>query len=380
VLLDGAFFLILAACLARYLMRHHGQPEAPWIIALSSVLALVSLVRPVSPGRPWLGALALTWGVLVILAPSFAWCAVPLVYSALQILRPLPAVVLVAGATILATVAPLRLAGSFDPVLAFAPLAVAAAATALFLHLQGLVDDLTRTRNELAATERRAGTLAERQRLSMEIHDTLAQGMSSQRMLLQAADRLWDLDPEQARDHVRSAARIGDLNLVEARRFVHDLAPADLAAAGGLPGALAALAARETALPVAFRQDGRPLPLSGRGQAALLRVVQGALANVREHAGASRAVLTLTYLDEQVVVDVADDGRGFAVDGRGGGESADGVATGATDGVVPGPAGRGHGLPAMRARMAQLGGTLAVESTPGEGTVVTATLPADGAA
>lgn len=86
-----------------------------------------------------------------------------------------------------------------------------------------------RTRHELAATERRAGVLAERQRLSAEIHDTLAQGLSSQRMLLQAAELVWGSDRDAAREHVRAAAEITSHSLAEARRFVHDLAPADLA-------------------------------------------------------------------------------------------------------------------------------------------------------
>ena len=356
LVLHTAFFVLLAACLTRYLLVHHGEPEAPAIVAVSTLLALVYLLQPIAGGYLWLGLLSGSWGVLVVAAPSFAWCAVPLIFSGLRLLRPRPAIALVTAATVLATGAQLRLAGEFDPVLVFAPPAVAAVATALYLHLQGLIDDLIRTRAELAATERREGTLAERERLSMEIHDSLAQGLSSQQMLLQAADRLWDTDRETAHTHVRTAESIAERNLAEARRFVHDLAPADLAAGAGLPGALAALAARETTLPVTFRQDGRAVPLPDHTEAALLRVAQGALANIREHAGAERAALTLTYLDDQVVLDVADDGRGFVA----------GTAT---------AAGRGHGLPAMHARTSQLGGTLAVESTPGEGTVVTATVP-----
>ncbi len=141
------------------------------------------------------------WMVLVVLAPSFAWCAVPLFYTGLRILPPRAALALVALLTAFRRGAQLRLATGFDPNLVLAPPAVAAVATAVFVHMQRqavrqrelaarqreLIDDLLRTRRELAATERREGTLAERQRLSMEIHDTLAQGLSSQQMLLQAA-------------------------------------------------------------------------------------------------------------------------------------------------------------------------------------------------
>ncbi|MDT0613836.1 sensor histidine kinase [Streptomyces lancefieldiae] len=377
--MHAAFFLLLGGALARFLLRHPGEPRTPWIIALSLTLAVLHVLGPVLSGpgtRPtrrrlaWLGLVVVVWMVLVVLAPSFAWCAVPLFYTGLRTLPARAALVLVTVLTVFVVAAQVRLAGRFDPNLLLAPPAVAAIAAAVFLHTErqaarqrALIDDLIRTRRELAASERREGTLAERQRLSMEIHDTLAQGLSSQRMLLQAAERVWDLDPGKARTHVRGAASVAEHNLAEARRFVHDLAPADLAGGGGLEAALRALAARESGddLTVRVHVDGgaRVPPLPDRVQSALLRIAQGALANVREHAGASTAALTLTLLDDQVVLDVTDDGHGFA-----------------PAALPDAPAGtRGHGLPAMRARLRQLGGTLTVESAPGEGTVLSAAVP-----
>ncbi|MEU6943727.1 sensor histidine kinase [Streptomyces sp. NPDC046316] len=364
-----AFFLLLGASLARFLLRHPWEDRSPWIVALSGALAALYLLGPVLGTRPtprriaWLVTVVAVWMLLVVLAPSFAWCAVPLFYTGMRTLPPRAALVLVTLLTVFVVTAQVQLSDDgFDPNLVVAPPAVAAIATAVFVHAQrqadrqrALIDDLIRTRRELAAIERREGTLAERQRLSMEIHDTLAQGLSSQQMLLQAAERTWDSDPSTARRHVRTAESIAERNLAEARRFVHDLAPADLAEGGGLEEALRMLAGRESA---AFRVDGAPVPLPERAQSALLRIAQGALANVREHAGATSAALTLTYLDDQVVLDIADDGRGF-----------DPAAARDGGGV------RGHGLPAMRARVRQLGGTLTVESTPGEGTVLSAAIP-----
>ncbi|MFF9454668.1 sensor histidine kinase [Streptomyces flaveolus] len=379
--LHVAFFLLLGGALARFLLRHPGEPRTPWIIALSLALAALHLLGPVLSGagaRPtrrslaWLGAVVAVWMVLVVLAPSFSWCAVPLFYTGLRTLPARAALVLVTVLTVFVVAAQLRLAGRFDPNLLLAPPAVAAIATAVFLHTErqaarqrALIDDLIRTRRELAAAERREGTLAERQRLSMEIHDTLAQGLSSQRMLLQAAERVWESDPGKARTHVRGAASVAEHNLAEARRFVHDLAPADLARGGGLVAALGALAERESGDHLTVRvhvDDGGRAPLlPDRVQSALLRIAQGALANVREHAGASTAALTLTLLEDQAVLDVTDDGHGF-----------DPAA------LPRAPSGvRGHGLPAMRARLRGLGGTLTVESAPGEGTVVSAAVPLD---
>ncbi|MFJ9829025.1 sensor histidine kinase [Streptomyces sp. NPDC101160] len=370
-----AFFLLLGASLARFLLRHPWEDRSPWIVALSGALASLYLLGPVlgtraTPRRiAWLCTVVAVWMVLVVLAPSFAWCAVPLFYTGLRTLPPRAALGLVTLLTVFVVTAQVQLShGGFDPNLVIAPPAVAAIATAVFVHAErqaerqrALIEDLIRTRRELAATERREGTLAERQRLSMEIHDTLAQGLSSQQMLLQAADRTWDSDPATARRHVRTAESIADRNLAEARRFVHDLAPADLAEGGGLEEALRGLATRESGagLEVRCHVDGTPdRPLPDRVQSALLRIAQGALANVREHAGATSAALTLTYLDDQVVLDVADDGRGFDPDRS---PSSEGV--------------RGHGLPAMRVRAQQLGGTLTIESTPGEGTVLSAAIP-----
>ncbi|MBO1416742.1 sensor histidine kinase [Streptomyces sp. FH025] len=377
LLLDSAFLLLLAAALSRYLTHHAGSPWIPWVIGLSAALAVAQPAaswldrrRPAAPGRPRRWPLALVvalWVVLVLLAPSFAWCAVPLIYTALRALPARAAIPLVAALTLLVVIAEIRLPGGADATLVLLPPAVAALATGVFLFMarqaarqRALIADLVRTRRELAATERREGTLAERERLAMEIHDTLAQGLSSQQMLLQAAERTWDADPATARTHVRTAAEVAGRNLAEARRFVHDLAPAELADGRTLDRALRALAEREAAesgLPVRFHLDGTPVPLPAAAQSALLRIAQGALANVREHAGASTAAITLSFLGDQAVLDIADDGQGF-------------------EPAAPRPGGtRGHGLPAMRARLRQLGGTLTVESTPGEGTVVSAAIP-----
>ncbi|MCW8381829.1 sensor histidine kinase [Streptomyces justiciae] len=376
VVLHAAFFLLLGGALARFLLRHPGEPRTPWIIALCVVLVVLHLLGPKagSPGprhSAWLALVVVVWMVLVVLAPSFAWCAVPLFYTGLRTLPPRAALVLVAVLTVFVVAAQVQLGGRFDPNLVLAPPAVAALATAVFLQMErqtdrqrALIDDLIRTRRELAASERRAGTLAERERLAMEIHDTLAQGLSSQRMLLQAADRVWDGEPDKARAHVRTAASVAEHNLAEARRFVHDLAPADLARGGGLDEALRTLAGRESGGQLTVRvhvdaDEERLTRLPDRVQSALLRIAQGALANVREHAGASGAALTLTLLDDEVVLDVSDDGHGF--DPAKLPDSPEG--------------GRGHGLPAMRARLRALGGTLTVESRPGEGTVLSAAVP-----
>lgn len=395
LLMHLVFLLLLSSALVRYLQRHNDSPNVTATVLLSVLLAVIYLLgvaiggpvpgeRPASPDRAqlprllWLCAMVAVWAALVALAPSFALCAVPVLYTALRILPPVAAYLLVGVFTVLVVVAQLRLADRFDLDLVIAPPAIAALATAAIVYLdrqaarqRALIDELVGTRRELAATERREGTLAERQRLAMEIHDTLAQGLSSQQMLLQAADRLFASDPGTAREHLRTAERVTEHSLTEARRFVHDLAPADLAAGGSLEAALQRLADRESSeeLTVSCRVDGAagPDPLPDRMSSAVVRIVQGALANVREHSGADRAAISLTYLADQVRVDVVDNGRGF---------DPDGPALPAGPAVPVGSTStRGHGLPAIRARVHQLGGTLTLESSPGDGTVVSAAFP-----
>lgn len=379
-----AFLLLLGSSLARFLTRDQSGTRTTWVLALLAVFGLLYVLgRLLAPAPPpgvwpttrhlaWLGVVSAVWIALLALAPSATWCVMPLLFAGLHALPARIAVPVVAGLTVLVVVSEVRVSqGALNPNMVVAPPAIAAVATAVLVHLQRqaarqrvLIDDLVRTRRDLAATERRAGILAERQRLSTEIHDTLAQSLSSQQMLLQAAERIWRADPDAARRHIGDAAEITSRSLAEARRFVHDLAPADLAERT-LAEALTALADRESraGLAVAFRLDGTAVPLPERVEAALLRIAQGALANVREHAAATRAALTLTCLDDQISLDIADNGRGFA-----------------PDRTPPPGAGRvrGHGLPAMRIRARQLGGALTVESTPGEGTVVSAAVPLQG--
>ena len=223
-----------------------------------------------------------------------------------------------------------------------------------------LIEELETTRAELAVAERQAGTLGERQRLAHEIHDTLAQGVTSVVTLLEATEA--ELGPEQevARRHLAYALRTARDTLAEARRFVWALRPEALerGSLAEVLGRLAETLADETGIKARLFVSGEPQPLAAPAEIALLRAAQEGTANVRKHARASEAVLTLSYMGDRVILDVRDDGRGFsAADG--------GRAT----------LGGGLGLRGLKARLAMLGGALEVESTPGEGTVLVAQVP-----
>jgi signal transduction histidine kinase len=331
--------------------------------------------RTVVAGRIWLAVLVAGWLALVIFAHEFSWVAFALFFLSLHLL---PVRGALAGITVLtgAVVAVQLASGTGNPLAqvlgpclgAGVAIAVAAgyrrlaavseARRLLVAQLVAAQDDLVAVQDELAAAQREAGALGERARLARDIHDTLAQGFSSIVLLSRAA---LTAPSEDAPATLRSIESTATDNLEEARRVVHALAPAALDDAP-LPAALGRLLDRFSAqsqVAAGLSVDGDAEPIPTPVEVALLRLAQGALANVRQHAGATRVGVTLTYRDDEVSLDVVDDGRGFA-----------------PDRVEAAPlGGTGFGLRAMRERLGVLGGELVVESAPGEGTAIVATVP-----
>ena len=228
-----------------------------------------------------------------------------------------------------------------------------------------IIGQLEATRAELAAAQHEAGRMAERQRLAADIHDTLAQGLTSILMLIQAAQADLDGSHPHAARHLDLAARTARENLAETRALVADLAPAQLDG-GTLPDALrrlsrapgvnassAGLRGTTLAPPTSFELSGTPRPQPMATEVVLLRVCQEALANVRKHACAQSATVRLGYDPDAIRLEVSDDGAGFD----------------------PVRVSGGYGLRGMRTRVAEVGGTLTVRSSPGAGTQVSAMVP-----
>lgn len=321
----------------------------------------------------WLTALLLLWVAMSALTPDAAFLAFPLFFLELHVLAApiaVPLVVITFGLSVWGTATHL----GFEVGSILGPLISAGVAIVIGLGYramsqetqdrQALILDLLATREELAAASREAGTLAERERLAREIHDTVAQGLSSIQMLLHAAER--DVDDERTREKLRLARETAAENLGETRRFIRELTPPSLDEQT-LPAALGRLAdavneqAEQSGAPtrVTFSTNGTPVMLSMAADASLLRIAQGALANVLRHSEAGRAELTLSYLGDEVALDVVDDGVGF---------DPKEARRSAADGVA-------FGITAMRQRAERQGGTVEIESAPGEGTAVSVRIP-----
>ena len=222
-----------------------------------------------------------------------------------------------------------------------------------------LIDELRRTQAELAASERSAGVLAERQRLAREIHDTLAQGFISVVTHLEAADQALESDLSSARGHIGQATATARESLGQARRVVQDLRP-EVLEGSSLAEAIQREAAKwsqRTGVAAAVTTTGTALSLPAEAEVTLLRAVQESLANVHRHAGASRVSVTLSYMPDRVLLDVQDNGRGFNP-----------KTSTQSDGG-------GFGLTAMRQRAEALAGAVYIESSPGEGTTIVVEIP-----
>ncbi len=340
------------------------------LLATYAFGAVLTGARRPHTGNPllvWLAILTVEWAVLLWLTPEAAYLAFSLFFLYLHLLGKRwgsIAVVACAGVTICAL-------GVHDQWTAggvIGPLVGAGVALLIGLGYQALADDaeeretlmreLLNTRDRLAATEHESGILAERARLAREIHDTLAQGLSSIQMLLYAAERADEDRPGV--EHIRLARETAAANLDDARRFIRELTPPELDDQG-LGGALRRLADTQWStqgLNVIVRvSDGVALPM--HVQTALLRIAQGAIANVIQHADATTATITLTVDHDELDFTVADDGRGFDPD------LPPATNTGRSD---------SFGLQATAERVLQMGGTLTVDSVPGHGTTLAVTL------
>lgn len=218
------------------------------------------------------------------------------------------------------------------------------------------IDELQATQARLAAVERDRGVQDERERISREIHDTLAQGFTSVVTLTRAADAaLARGDVATARERLSLVERTAVDNLAEARLIVAELTPGHLQSRTLVEAMqrLGDAVSSETGMRAEVTVDGEPAPLGGVAEVVLLRTAQEALSNVRRHASAGHVAVSLAYEPERVVLTVCDDGRGFD--------------TGADR--------RGFGLDGVRARAAQVGGEVDLTSVPGSGTTLRLEVP-----
>ena len=326
-------------------------------------------------GQVWLVVLTASWLALFWCTPEAAYLVFPLFFLHLHLWPPRTGVLVVAGLTV-ATVVGAGVRFGWNVGVVVGPILGALVAVLVgwgyrslsreAAEREALMAELLATQTRLAATERQTGVLAERARLAREIHDTVAQGLSSIQLLLHAAERA---DPDgPGVEHVRLARTTAAANLADTRRFIRELTPPALEEQG-LAGALRRLAAtqwRTPRGPVRVIAPAEHVDWPMDVQTAVLRIAQGAVGNALRHAEAGAIVVELSGDATELQLIVTDDGRGFDVDDQTRRQRA-----GVTD---------SFGLTAIRDRVDQFGGRLDVRSAPGAGTTVSVTLPLTGLA
>jgi signal transduction histidine kinase len=195
----------------------------------------------------------------------------------------------------------------------------------------------------------------ERRRIARDIHDGIGQSLLALRLKVQVLAARGGAFPPPAGDALPALAEEAGTIVNELRRTILDLRPPitetpELAPA--IRGYAAAVAA-QCGLELHFHEGRQPPPaLPERTRRHLFRIFQELLTNVQRHAGATRVDVSLHRDGSRLVLQVSDDGRGFA----------------------PGDGG-GIGLDTMRERAELLGGTLSIESAPARGTAVTVEIP-----
>jgi len=361
------------------------------LVAAGAFLAWYGAGASFARGRSagwWIVGLAVLWGGLLAISPEFVWLAFALLLLAGHVLRlPWSAVlaVVVTAAAITAPFVHLWAAGAAGTAAGTGAGATGAAVgTAhvigplvgggfafgislgydyllrdavererLISSLLRAQDESARLQEELAEEQREAGALRERTRLARDLHDTIAQELSSIALIARTGDAA----------RLRQIDELAQHSLRELRRIVAALAPADLdgAALAGALGRMLDALGNDTGIATALVVDDDPTPLPTAVEVAFLRVAQSALANVRQHSGARTATIRLTSGAAVARMEIADDGKGFAPDAA----AASQASAGRTS----------FGLPAMRSRMRELGGELRIETAPGKGVRLTAEAP-----
>lgn len=355
-----------------------------WALAMSVLfvgwyvggLALGDRTRDHVVATWWLAGLTVIWAGAVAVSAEFVWLAFPLWLLAGFILPVTWGVALSATILAVAIAAPVLHTGTTTYANVIGPLIGGVFAfgiargyltlirdgeerRSLIASLVASQEEAAQLQEELARTQRETGAGIERTRLSRDIHDTVAQSLTSIGMLARSAAATDD----RAKTALGQIEQLAHEGLVDTRRIVNAMTPAELEGSA-LGDAVRRMLTRlndETGIRTDLHIDESVPALPMAVEVVLLRVVQSALANVRRHARAHRVVVTLADAGDAVRLDIVDDGIGFdAHRWRARRHRSD-------DG--------GYGLRAMRARLRELGGSLDLESAPGEGVALSASVP-----
>ena len=219
-------------------------------------------------------------------------------------------------------------------------------------RLEANFTTMTRQLGSALAAERQRATgdasAAERARIAREIHDAISQHLFALRMIAAGMRRA---DP--GNQQVRAIERISEEALRDMQVLLIELRPASLDGAGLAPALQEICAAYHDRLGITVDASLDDVTVPAPVEHALLRITQEACANAVRHGHARRLAVSMTRQDGHVQLAVRDTGTGF-------------------DPAAPHA---GSGLTHIRDRVAELGGTVDIDSAPGRGAALTVRVP-----
>ena len=203
----------------------------------------------------------------------------------------------------------------------------------------------------------------ERRRVARDIHDGPAQSMANVVLRAEICERLLDADRDELAHELAELKSTVKGTLVDTRRIIFNLRPMALDDLGLAPTLRRFMESvrDETDIAVDLVILGKEQRLAEPVEVTVFRLIQEAINNARKHAKATRILVRLEFADQRINMQVEDDGAGFDL------AKARHKARHAES----------FGLMSMGERADLLGGSLRIESVPGEGTIVSASIPVD---
>jgi len=203
---------------------------------------------------------------------------------------------------------------------------------------------------------------AERTRLARELHDEIGQALTAVELSLGYLANAISPEDEEARQRLEQSRALTEQTVADLRAITAALRPGTLDQLGLIPALewISNHTLRQTGISLSIEAGGLDGRLPDEIETTLFRIAQEAMSNVMRHSDAKSLDIMLLIEPEEVTMTLRDDGRGFT-----------------NDLVVEnsGKAKLNIGLAIMQERAALVGGTLAIESIPNEGTEVRVTLP-----
>ncbi len=380
---DVAFLVVVVVSLIMALSTTDLQTNPPGIIFIVSLLAVftalgiygVEFCQPFPGGNLWtLAYFAIQLGIgslVFYLSDGVAWLILaPIASQTVYLFAPrgviaANAVIFAASLGVVALLAETPASLINSAVALLTALVFVTTFTYIAVREERSRQEVERLNAELALVNQKlrqyaiqveeVAILQERNRLARDIHDSLGHYLTALNMQLKAAQAVLPVDQKRAEDALAKAQSLAEDALASVRQSVAALRE-EPALKLPLPEAIAKLLeeGRESGLVINLDVQGEPRSLPAPATITLYRAAQEALTNIRKHALASRADVTLAYLPDCVRLNVADNGVG---------------AHGEPDSET------GFGLVGLRERVALLGGKVNVITAPKQGFILEVDIP-----